>query len=98
MEKLSWLCDWPVVNKEVSAVWGLWGANHWREQERITMTGSEKGLCQREKQGEQADKSRPKYTASYPGKQKDLLISHRKFFNPLGNIKPFDINHFKKCI
>lgn len=98
MEKLSWLCDWLLVNKAVSAVWGLWGANYRREQERITMTGSEKGLCQREKRREQIDKSRPKYTTAYPRKQKDLLISHRKLFNPPRNIKPLDINRFHKCI
>lgn len=65
MEKHFGLCDWLLVNKEVSTVWGLWGANYQREQERITMSGSEKGLWQREKQEEQTGKSRPKYTTAY---------------------------------
>lgn len=66
MEKLSRLRDWLLVNKEVSAVWGLWGANYRREQGRITMTGSEKGLQQREKKGKnRKQESRPKYTTAY---------------------------------
>lgn len=48
MEKLSRLCDWLLVNKEGSVVWGLWGAHYRRERGRITMTGSEKGLQHRE--------------------------------------------------
>lgn len=67
MEKLSRLCDWLLVNKEVSAVWGLWGANYRREQGRITMTGSEKeASTERGKRGKnRKQESRPKYTTAY---------------------------------
>lgn len=54
IEKLSRVCDWLLVNKEVSAVRGLWGTNYRRERGRITMNGSERGVQQREEEGKKA--------------------------------------------
>lgn len=65
MEKLSRLCDWLLVNKELSAVWGLWGANYQRERGRLTMTGSEKGLQRREKEKKQKVREREQAKARH---------------------------------
>lgn len=86
MEKPSRLCYWLLVNKEVNAVWGLWGANYRRERGRITMTGSENRAAT---EGEKTGQSTPLLISS---NQIDLLISHRKLLNPLRHIKPLDIN------
>lgn len=93
MEKLSGLCDWLLVNKEGSAVWGLWGANYRREWERIINDWIPEGAStEREKRGRKqtrAGQSTPLLIAS---NQKDLLISHRKLFSALRHIKSLDIN------
>lgn len=83
------LCDWLLVNKEATAVWGLWGANYRRERGRMTMTGFNRGRKDGEKKQTRVGERTPLLIT---GNQKDLLIPHRKPFNPLRHIKPLDIN------
>ena len=96
MEKLSRLCDWLLVHKEVSAVWGPLGrklSEAARENNNDWIRERKEGKKQR-----RAGQSTPPLIAS---NQKDLLISHSELFNPLPHIKPLDINRFHcsyKCI
>lgn len=101
MEKPSRLCDWLLVNKEVNAVWGLWGEGAKQNNNDWIREVASKERDRKKKREKRRMRTGQSTSLLIAPNQKDLLISNRKLFNPLWHIKLLDFHHIYcicKCV
>lgn len=73
MEKPSRLCDWLLVNKEVNAVWGLWGEGAKQNNNEWIREVASKERDRKKKERKKENENRPKYITAYCTKSERSL-------------------------
>lgn len=73
MEKPSRLCDWLLVNKEVNAVWGLWGEGAKQNNNDWIREVASKERDRKKKKRKKENENRPKYITAYCTKSESSL-------------------------